>query len=267
LAPIYTPPFPVPIERLKNNDDQSSCGFASERLFQTPLTRGAPCIALVGCDGAGKSTLAADLTKRLNRLAPTRSVYLGLGTGDLGRRIGQVPFLGPVVERFLSRKAKRAHDGTGKGLPDLATASVMFGFSLLRLRRFQKVLAYREHGIQVVTDRYPQSEVAGTFDGPSLAWTRKGSPLVEKLAARERALYEDMSACQPTLVIRLNVDADTALARKGDHERAQLERKLAVIPTLLFGGAPIVDIDATLPYHDVLATILKVAARYGLQGL
>ena len=242
-------------------------GYASDRSLEIPMANGAPCLALIGCDGAGKSTLAADLTKRLNRLAPTRSVYLGLGTGDLGRRIGQLPVFGPIAERFLSGKAKKAHDAPGKRLPGLATASAMFGFSLLRLRRFRQVLAYRERGIQVVTDRYPQAEVAGTFDGPGLAWTRKGSPLVEKIAMRERALYEDMSAYQPTLVIRLNVDADTALARKGDHERAQLERKLAVIPTLLFGGAPIVDIDATRPYQDVLATVLDVAARYGLQGL
>jgi hypothetical protein len=246
---------------------QTDRGYASERFLRVPMTNRAPCLALIGCDGAGKSTLAADLTKRLNRLAPTRSVYLGLGTGDLGRRIGQLPVLGPIAERFFTAKAKKAHDGSAKRLPGLVTASAMFAFSLLRLRRFRKVLAYRDGGIQVVTDRYPQAEVAGTFDGPSLAWTRKGSPLVEKLATRERVLYEDMSAFQPTLVIRLNVDADTALARKGDHERAQLERKLAVIPTLLFGGAPIVDIDATLPYHVVLAAILDVAARYGLQGL
>jgi thymidylate kinase len=246
---------------------QTDRGSASERIFRVPVTDRAPCLALIGCDGAGKSTLAAELTVRLNRLVPTRSVYLGLGSGDLGRQIGRIPILGPIVERFLTGKAKKAHDGDAKRLPGLATASAMFGFSLLRLHRFRKVLSYRERGIQVVTDRYPQVEVAGTFDGPSLAWTRKGSFLVERIAARERALYEDMSAYRPTVVIRLNVDVDTALARKGDHERAQLEHKLAVIPKLVFGGAPIVDIDATPPYHVVLETILGVAARYGLLGL
>ena len=246
---------------------QTDRGSAPDRIFSVPVKDGAPCLALIGCDGAGKSTLAAELTERLNRLAPTRSVYLGLGTGDLGRLIGRIPVLGPITERFLTGKAKKAHDGAAKRLPGLATATAMFGFSLLRLRRFRKVLAYRERGIQVVTDRYPQVEVAGTFDGPSLAWTRRGSLLVERLAARERALYEDMSAHRPTLVIRLNVDADTALARKGDHDRAQLERKLAVIPTLRFGGAPIVDVDATLAYPVVVATILDVAGRYGLLGL
>lgn len=246
---------------------QADRGYASERSLKAPVASGAACLALIGCDGAGKSTLAADLTKRLNQLTPTRSVYLGLGTGDLGRRIGQVPLLGTIIERFLTGKARKAHAGAGKRLPGLATASAMFGFSLLRLRRFRQVLAYRERGIQVVTDRYPQAEVAGTFDGPSLAWTRSGSPLVERIAARERALYERMSASRPTLVIRLNVDAETALARKGDHDRALVERKLAVIPTLFFGGAPIVDIDATLPYQDVLKTILNVATRYGLQVL
>lgn len=128
--------------RAETLKSQRDC--TSERFLDELSTNGAPCLALIGCDGAGKSTLAADLTKRLNRLVPTRSVYLGLGTGDLGRRIGQLPILGSIAERFLTGKAKKAHDGAGKDLPGFATAAAMFGFSLLRLRRFRKMLAYRE---------------------------------------------------------------------------------------------------------------------------
>ena len=140
----------------------------------------------------------------------------------------------------------------------------MFGFSLARYRRFRQVLGYRRQGVQVITDRYPQAEVPGSFDGPGLSWARKGSALVERLAQRERALYEDMASYRPTLVIRLNVDVDTALARKSDHQRAMLEKKIAVVPTLRFGGAQIVDVDATRPYHDVLEGIRAVLRRHGM---
>ena len=229
-------------------------------------------MALIGCDGSGKSTLASDLVALLNREAPTRSMYLGLGTGDLGRRIGGIPLIGPIAERFLTGKASKAHEGqaasrrnnTEKRLPGLATALAMFGFSLARYRRFRQVLGYRRQGVQVITDRYPQAEVPGSFDGPGLSWTRKGSALVERLAQRERALYEDMASYRPTLVIRLNVDVDTALARKSDHQRAMLEKKIAVVPTLRFGGAQIVDVDATRPYHDVLEGIRAVLRRHGM---
>lgn len=224
----------------------------------------APCIALVGCDGSGKSTLAGDLTALLNREAPTRSMYLGLGTGDLGRRIGHLPLIGGIVERFLTAKAGKAHSAPDKRLPGMVTALAMYGFSLARKRRFDQVVAMRQSGIRVITDRYPQAELPGGFDGPGLAWTRRGTPAVERLAARERALYQDMAACRPTLVIRLNVDADTALARKSDHTRALLEKKLAILPTLRFGGAPIVDVDATRPYLEVLTTVLALAQVGGI---
>lgn len=234
----------------------------------------APCVALIGCDGSGKSTLTRDLVTLLNRQAPTRSMYLGLGTGDLGRRIGEIPLIGRMAERFLTAKAGKAHAGHGKPkgsgqekrLPGLATALAMFGFSLARHRRFRKVLDYRQKGVQVVTDRYPQAEVPGSFDGPGLSWLRKGSALVERLAARERVLYDGMAAYRPTVVIRLNVDVDTALARKADHQREMLEKKLAVVPTLRFGGAQIVDIDATRPYHEVLETVLAVLRRHGVHA-
>lgn len=218
----------------------------------------APCVALVGCDGSGKSTLARDLTALLDREAPTRTMYLGLGTGDLGRAIGRIPLVGGIIEGFLTRKAGKAHSAPDKRLPGLATALAMFGFSLARRRRFEQVLALRRKGIRMITDRYPQAELAGRFDGPGLAWTRRGSPLVERLARRERQLYADMAAYRPTLVIRLNIDVETALARKADHRRDLLEKKLAIVPTLQFGGARIVDIDATRPYSEVFAAALAL---------
>ncbi|MBT0669764.1 hypothetical protein HT136_15455 [Novosphingobium profundi] len=218
----------------------------------------APCVALVGCDGSGKSTLARDITALLDRRAPTRTMYLGLGTGDLGRRIGRLPLIGKLAERYLGGKARKAHSSPDKRLPGLATALVMYGFSRARRRRFDRVLAFRRQGIRVITDRYPQAELPGSFDGPGLSWLRRGSPLVERLAARERRLYEDMAAYRPTLIIRLNVDVETALARKSDHTRELLEKKLAIVPTLNFAGAHIVDIDATRPYSEVLETVLAL---------
>lgn len=237
-----------------------------ERTQLSSQSHLAPCVALIGCDGSGKSTLASDLVSLLDRNTRTRSVYLGLGTGDFGRRIAELPIIGGVVSRFLSSKASKAHEGRDKRLPGLATALVMFTLSLTRRHRFRQVLEYREHGIQVITDRYPQAELAGGFDGPGLNWTRKGSKLVERLARRERSIYRQMAAYKPTVVIRLNVDVDTALARKADHERALLEKKITALPTLHFAGAQIVDIDAARPYGEVLASTLAVLRRFGLQA-
>lgn len=223
----------------------------------------APCVALIGCDGSGKSTLTSDLVALLDRQRPTATVYLGLGTGDMGRRIGQFPLIGPMIERYLVGKAKKTHNKR-EHIPGLFTALAVYGFSLARHRRFRRVLALRARGVMVMTDRYPQADVPGTFDGPGLSSARPGSALVSRIARRERALYEDMAAWRPTLVVRLNVDVDTALARKPDHPRALLERKIAVVPTLRFNGAPIVDIDATRPYAEVRAAVLDAMRERGL---
>jgi hypothetical protein len=69
-----------------------------------------------------------------------------------------------------------------------------------------------------------------------------------------------MASFVPDLVIRLNVDVETALARKPDHGADLLEAKVAVTPLLKFNGARIVDLDATMPYAEELALAKKAIA-------
>lgn len=216
-----------------------------------PAPRLAPLIAIVGCDGSGKSTLSADLISWLSPQRPVATVYLGLRSGEIGNRIKAWPLIGPAFERLLSRKAGQARDKSGR-IPGLATALVIYAFSLKRMRAFRRMMALRAKGATIVTDRYPQIEVPGFYDGPGLSAARAGSAAIAMLAERERAIYAEMVAQVPTLVIRLNVDADTAFARKPDHKRASLEAKVAVTPLLTFNGAPIVDLCSTDPYPLVL---------------
>ncbi len=215
----------------------------------------APLIAVVGCDGSGKSRLTADLATYLRQSRPAETGYLGLGSGPMGDRIKAWPVVGPVLERFLSKRATRARDPKDK-IPGLGTALVLYWFSLRRLANFEHVLALRRSGITLVTDRYPQIEVAGFYDGPGLSAARAEGWLISKLAVKERTIYERMACFVPTLVIRLNIDTETALARKPGDSRALIARKVAVTPLLKFNGAAIIDIDATMPYPDELASAI-----------
>ena len=220
----------------------------------------APLIAIVGCDGSGKSTLAHDLCLELGRTRKAATGYLGLGSGTLGLRIRGVPLVGAAVEARLARKAKRTRT-VGERIPGIATALVVYGFSLVRRRRFAHVLALRRAGVTVITDRYPQVEVAGFYDGPGLSAASSGSAAVARLAARERAMYVAMAGVRPTLVIRLDVDLATAHARKPDHDPELLALKIAATPRLTFGGAPMVAIDARRPYAEVRAEAHAAVAR------
>jgi thymidylate kinase len=210
----------------------------------------APLIAIVGCDGSGKSTLSADMRATLAAEIPTEVCYLGLGSGEMGNRIRQWPLIGAPIEHALARKAKQTRS-KGKTIPGLPTALVVFGFSLIRLHRFQRVLALRRKGVTVITDRYPQTEIAGFYDGPGLAAARAGSPVVALLARVERHIYEWMASFLPDVVLRLNVDAETALTRKPDHKPDLLREKVRVTPLLSFHGARIVDLDARGGYDSV----------------
>lgn len=211
----------------------------------------APLIAVVGSDGSGKSTLSADLLAHIQQSRAAESGYLGLGSGEQGRRIGRWPVIGPPLHRFLDGIADRLREPS-EPIPGYFAARYALNKSRKRRAKFDALLAQRRAGKVIVTDRYPQVEVPGLHDGPILAGIAT-SPRLAAMQATERALYAEMAAYRPTLVIRLYVDVDTVMARKPDHDRRLITRKVETVPLLLFKGAPIVDIDATMPYADELA--------------
>jgi len=217
--------------------------------------------AVVGCDGTGKSTLTADLLTELRKLGPTKRRYLGVVSGETGDKIKSLPIIGVRLERNLHDKANRALD-MEKKLPGLGTSLIMYLFSLWRAGKLLRIRRLSRRGVQVITDRYPQMEIPGFhYDGPGLTVSRTDNWLMRQLAVRELKLYEWMAEQKPALVIRLNVDADTAHARKPDHGIAELHDKIAVLSRLNFNGARVCEIDACAPYPQVLEAALQAISQ------
>lgn len=217
-------------------------------------------IAVVGCDGTGKSTLTHDLVKWLSHEGPTVRRYLGLVSGETGDKIKRLPLIGPRLERRLAAKAAHAQDMKNK-LPNAWGALVMYGLSVWRAAHLRRVVRLAERGVLVITDRYPQAEITGfRYDGPGLGMARSHHWLVRKLAAREQRLYERMAMVRPALVIKLDIDLATSQARKPDHGTAELKDKIAVMARLRFNGAPIFDLDSRAPYAEVLEKALRAIA-------
>lgn len=209
----------------------------------------APLIAVVGCDGSGKSTVAEALLAFMQARRPTVLHHLGKQTGHIGRAIARWPLFGKRLDRDIARRA----DLAGEHAPGRLVILVTYAFSMRRVRRFRRMLADRERGLAVLADRFPQVEVPGPMDGLGLAPVADAGGLAARLAARERGLYEWMARHRPDLVLRLNVDLATAMARKPDHRPSTLARKVHDVPLLTFGGARIVDLDATRPLDEVIA--------------
>jgi thymidylate kinase len=221
-------------------------------------------IALTGCDGSGKSTLAAELVAHLRKQGPTEPLYLGQSSGRIGEWIHALPVIGAPLGRYLMRKSERVHDRPSAP-PGNVTALAIYLLSRWRAHKFRRMLAMCRRGVLVVTDRYPQAEMPGfLFDGPQLAKTNGGNWWIRRLRDHERKLYEWMAASVPLLVIRLNVDAETAHARKPDHKLAALREKIAAWPHLRFNGARILDLDAREEANTILDASLH-AARAALQ--
>ena len=214
-------------------------------------------IAVVGCDGSGKSTLTADLISHLAQQRQVEWLYLGQSSGNIGEWIKNLPIIGASFGRYLARKAERAHSKEEASPPDTLTALVIFLLSLWRAHKFRRMLKLARRGVLVITDRYPQAEVSGFyFDGQGLNSANAQSWLARQLLKQETRLYQSMASHIPTLLIRLNIDAETAHARKPDHKLSMLRDKVRVIPTLHFNGAPILDLDGRDPYPQVLDTAL-----------
>ena len=220
-----------------------------------------PLIAIIGCDGSGKSTVSEEILNWVQGYGPAVAAHLGKQSGNIGRAIAQLPLIGSLLDKFIARKTDSTRAQREKKTPGLLVALIIYAFSIRRLFRFKRMMAQRYQGLIIVTDRYPQLEFPGAYDGTGLSVAAPGNWFVRWLARRERVLYEWMTSYRPDLVIRLNVDLDTACARKPDHRRELLRDKVAITPQLTFNGAPIVEIDSTQPLAQVLAEAKAAVAK------
>lgn len=211
----------------------------------------APLIAVVGADGSGKSRLSADLIEHINRRRRAEAGYLGEGSSVTGRKIGRWPLIGPMLKKAFERVADQLRDPAAP-IPGIIAAKYALHRSNRRHRRFQDLVEKRRRGVVIVTDRYPQVECPGLHDGPILAGVATRKTLA-RIQAEERAIYEEMAAYVPTLVIRLRIDIDTAMKRKPDHDRNLVAMKIASLPAITFNNAPMLDLDATMDYGEELA--------------
>ncbi len=235
-------------------------------------------IAIVGADGAGKSTLTGEVIGWLARDLAVIGTYGGSGQGPASplrrvlRRVARLvrPLLGRggAPRAPLPAPASPPARPDGPALPPDASPSavrlagrVTMALALAREQRRNAMRARRARarGVVVVSDRLPQRQFAGLNDGPRLTAWRDAGPAPLRWAARvEDAAFRSMAAAPPDLVIKLRVAPEVALRRKPDTPPAQLYRKTEIIGELRFPPATrVVDVDANRPLEQVLLSVKR----------
>lgn len=213
-----------------------------------------PLITIVGCDGSGKSTVSERLLEYLHTCGPATRVHLGKQAGNVERALVRLPLLG----RLLKKKINHNRISVSQSHYSPLTALVMMAFVLRRLLRFRRMLRLRRRGNIILADRFPQTEIKGGYDGMMLPANPTPSRLVNRLAELEKSAFRWMTGCRPDLVIKLNVSLDVACARKPDHRRTSLAKKVAITPQLTFSGSRVANIDADRPLDEVLSAVFSV---------
>lgn len=221
----------------------------------------APIIAVVGSDGAGKSTVTADLLKWLSRKADVTTVYFGTNHRWFRRlRSG-------ILRMKPSRKAVRLRSRSNRqstttiqsrsSFPLWLQAVKWAAMARVRLHLQRKAQRLSRNGTIILADRYPQTEVKGTYDGPSRLDIAGLGLLGRLLQSYEHRVYQKLASTQPDLVIKLIAPLEVALKRKPGHGPDAIAAKVELTKNIMFGGAPIVEIDAAKPLDEVLIEVRR----------
>lgn len=231
---------------------------------------GGAVVALLGCDGAGKSTTLDYLMREFSKKIDVINVYMGSGDGSssilryplrlvakkvrgkgLGRSIKQ--------ETYESIEVRQQFKAQAYGWARIIWAVVL---ALEKKNKLKTITKARNNGILVLVDRYPQVEIMDYNDGPLLTqYTESRSPKLRSIANWEIAIYRSAYRNPPDLVVKLMVPPEVAIERKPEMTITQIERKTAAIKKIDLSPNS-VEIDTTqdriLSFGQVMEQIWKI---------
>lgn len=229
--------------------------FSWNFLSRKKLEKGGLTIAIIGSDGAGKSTVISDIIPWLGWKIDVQSFYMGSKINSLktkiiknfrinSKRIAKLIHLISFKKRnFLTEKAY----------------SIAEYFEFLHLvylgkdrrDRFKQGCAQAILGKLIFFDRFPLPELYEFMDGPSQ--DKNLSSKFPELDRLEKSQYEEIK--MPDHIIALHVEPETALHRKPDHNSDIVKAKAKAISGLSDNKIQMTHIDANRPYEAVIRDV------------
>lgn len=229
------------------------------------LTCGGIFIAIVGGDGAGKTTLIDSLYPWLNEVFDTMRIHLGKprwtllttlvrGALKIFRLAGSQPFLeAPLL--YTNDVEKIKFPGYPWAIREVCTARD-------RYLTFQKACRFSTNGGIVISDRFPLRSIH-FMDGPQIErmfGNRKRSGLINWLIDQENKFYRHIS--RPDLMIVLMVDPEISAERKMEEETADVKARSNEIWTHSWDLFNAHIIDASFSRNEVLEEVKSLVWSY-----
>jgi thymidylate kinase len=222
------------------------------------LAGGGAIIAIVGGDGAGKTTVVNELYAWLSKKFDVSRVHMGKppwslttiairGILKIGRSLGLYPFMRTSLEDTLDPNSN-IFPGYPWLVREVCTARD-------RYLTYVKARRYASNGRIVICDRFPLSQVK-LMDGPQLermAREVKKNRLIKFLTRLESSYYQQIML--PELLIVLRLDPETAVIRKSDEAEVSVRARSAEIWGLDWRETPAYVIDTNRTKEEVFSSL------------
>lgn len=219
-------------------------------------------IALIGGDGAGKSTAVEDLSGWLGAEFVTVTFHLGKPPRSA---------LSTVVKGLMTFAASFNRSGVASGPAlraslEASDAGSMDARTWARLvweiltardryRTYRRVRRAASRGALVICDRYPLPQLK-LMDGPvsaRMSDPARWGPTVKRLADLEKRIYARIR--YPDRLIVLRVPPDVAVSRRGDERESFLRPRSEEVWQRDWSRIPATVIEADLPIAEVRSAI------------
>ena len=237
------------------------------------LLSGGAVVAVVGSDGAGKSTIVGELTAWLEPLLKVRRIHAGKPPPTMttaGIRI-LLPLMRRLAPRYRKTALQRDDDGASKRGAEALRNGRLFPLYALRavaLAHERKRLLVRAHraardGAIFMSDRYP-TMLPGVPEGPALSFLlRDANPLYAWLARIEESAYRAIPPAD--LVLHLQVPIDLACRRNLTRDKAGvrkptdvIRRRYAQTTELDFPGVPVHRVSTDADLESTLRAVKEI---------
>ena len=210
------------------------------------LPIGGLCIAFVGCDGAGKSTIIKYIRKEFSKKIDVVDIYLGSGDGSCSFLRFPLKIVMDAINKNKEKKGIKkssqfnTNNNNVKSLKNkiMQYCKILWAITLTleKKQKIKKTVRCKNQGMLVLLDRFPQVQTMGYNDGPllyNMFGNKKG--LLRIIKNWEYKLYKKFQQNQPDLLIKLMCKPETALARKPEMTLEDINRKNQVINNMNIG--------------------------------